>query len=351
MDFVSIEEEALKDFLNRSYDERDFSQWLAEIDNPFSIVMAEGFEERTIGILEKIEYYNCKISSIVIGRYIDNPLLNKKYRARIEQLAEKIAPNRWFVIENHNAGLWVSEAINKTDTNDVLIDITSISNRGLFGALDSANKSDKNIFIGYTEADIYWPRKKDWEQLKEKLTANENIAEIVDTKPWLFGYEQFVELIPDHEGYDSAGCNRALVGFLSYKYARLAAIVGADEYSQFLFIAGRPRLSINAWRLDALKDINKEITKNRELIEMDTFAYRNAIAQFSSFLFSDDSLLQKYDVHLAILGSKLQTVACWVLSNIIRSITVVTSVPPQYFSESFSEGIGASWVFQLIPLK
>ena len=64
-------------------------------------------------------------------------------------------------------------------------------------------------------------------------------------------------------------------------------------------------------------------------------------------MLSEESLLWKYDVHMAILGSKLQTVACWVFSRIVRSITVVTSVPTQYHPEAFSEGIGQSWVFTL----
>ena len=82
---------------------------------------------------------------------------------------------------------------------------------------------------------------------------------------------------------------------------------------------------------------------------MDTFGYREAIKQLTTVLFREPGLLRNYDVHLAIMGSKLQALASWVVSSIIRSITVVTSVPAQYYPEAFSKGIGQQWIFPLIP--
>jgi len=138
-----------------------------------------------------------------------------------------------------------------------------------------------------------------------------------------------------------------LIGFLPFKCARLAAILGEEDYSEVLFIAGHPHLKKNHWRKDALKEINEFTIKGRRVEDISTFLYRETLKEFIQILFSDDSLLQKYDVHLAVLGSKLQTVACWVLSNIIRSLTMVTSIPAKYFPEAFSEGIGNSWIFKL----
>lgn len=76
-----------------------------------------------------------------------------------------------------------------------------------------------------------------------------------------------------HEGYDSAGCRRALIGFLPFKCARLTAVLGDRDYAEFLFIAGRPRLKENSWRLDTLKKINHDIVKDRSVLDMDTFGY------------------------------------------------------------------------------
>jgi hypothetical protein len=174
-----------------------------------------------------------------------------------------------------------------------------------------------------------------------------SVAERMDEREWLYGGGHRIVFIPRHEGYDVAGSN-ALVAFLPFKSARLAAIMGQEEYSDYLFIAGRPRLAGNQWRLDALKDINATVTRQWPIVEMSTFSYRTALKQLASPLFDEEGLLHHYDVHLAPMGSKLQTFACWVVSCIAPSITVLTSVPGKYFSNAFSLGIGAQWAFPFV---
>jgi hypothetical protein len=263
-------------------------------------------------------------------------------------LAEAVSPGRWRVLANHNDGQWVQTGLEWLDADDIILDISGVANRGVFGALDAAVDSSKNVFVGYSEAKEYWPKKPGWRELEKSFSDNTVLAEMVDEKPWLFSYEHTVEIIPGHEGYDAAGAGRALVAFLPFKCARLAAVLGEEDYREFLFIAGRPRLKKNAWRLDALQKINASLTKEWPVVEMSTFGYRRAFGTLVSSMFSEDLLLCKYDVHLAAIGSKLQTVASWILSRIVGSLTIVTSVPTTYYPQAFSEGIGSSWVFRLV---
>ena len=166
----------------------------------------------------------------------------------------------------------------------------------------------------------------------------------------MFGYEHHVELVPGHEGYDASGTGRALVAFLPFKASRLAAVLGDEDYAEKLFIAGKPPSPQLNWRLDALKEINESLTRGARVEEMSTFGYRRTLEGLSNLLLGDDSLLWRYDVHFAALGSKLQTIGSWALSRIVPSITVVTSVPSRYYRNAFSEGIGPTWVFRLIDV-
>jgi hypothetical protein len=161
------------------------------------------------------------------------------------------------------------------------------------------------------------------------------------------GHPRYVELIRGHEGYDVAGTS-ALVAFLPFKAARLAAVMNHAEYSQYLFIAGRPRLAENRWRLEALREINRAVTKEWPTAEISTFDYRAAVRQLAGLLFSADSLSTRCDIHVAPMGSKLQTLACWVVSRITRALTMVTSVPTRYFPAAYSEGVGESWFFPFL---
>jgi len=349
--YNSIEYVNCIEYIRGARHEQNFEEWLDEQDCPISVILCEGFEERSLAIGEKLATLKSKVSSVIIGQYSNKLEDNKKYRDRFEKLSNDLAPHSTQIIDNDSDGLWVRKAIELSDSDKVLLDITAISNRGLFGAMDAASMSNRQVFIGYSEPLQYWPKKIDWEKINKELSDNESITELVDKAPWLFGYEHRLELIPGHEGYDSVGYGHALMGFLPFKAARLAAIIEREIYSEFIFIAGRPRLEENAWRLQALKTINMHTTKNWKIKEISTFSYRNAIEQIASLLFINPSLLEKYDVHLAITGSKLQTIACWVVSSIVNSITVIASIPAIYYPESFSDGIGLSWVFELLSPK
>lgn len=346
-EFQSIEERHLDDYITESVDELEYSLWLSRQRTLPSLIIAEGFEERSLGIVEKLAAAGARVSDAILGRYVRNPDMNRTYRPRFEAALEIICPNRWRVVDNHNDGKWVAECLTVLSGSNVLLDITALSNRGLFEAIDSLSTCGKAVHLGYSEAFQYWPKKEVWDRIRKRSSDDASLSDIVDKEPWLFGYEHCVQLVPGHEGYDSAGSGRALIAFLPYKRARLAAILGAWEYEDMLFIAGRPRQEHNSWRLDALQEINAPVTKSWPVEQMSTFGYRDALRQFSRILFSESSLLCRYDVHMAILGSKIQNVACWAVSCILPSLTIVTSVPEKYYTEAFSEGIGTSWVIDL----
>jgi len=344
----SVERQECDDYLARSADEANLQLALRKQHASTALIVTQGFEERSVGVLEMFAKAGVKLRAVVINRYADDTVPNTRYEERFERAADTVAAKRWSIVNNDYNGGWLTRAIKATDAERVIIDITGVSNRGLFGALDAAASSLRRISLAYSEAAEYWPKEKEWRKLNEDLSGHHTLAEIVDERPWLFGYDHRVEFIPGHEGYDSAGSGRALIGFLPFKCARLAAVLGKDDYTEFLFIAGRPRLPKNRWRLHALKKINEGIVKDWPVVTIPTFGYRKALAELSHLLFSERSLLERYNIHMAILGSKLQVTACWVFSTIVPSITIVTSVPFRYFPEAFSDGIGSKWIFPLL---
>jgi hypothetical protein len=345
----SFEERLCDQYIAASCDEGDFTMLSQEDVKEKSLFAVQGFEERSVGIVESLAERGLKVRDVVIAEYGSGHRTNAKYRKRFEAAARSIADGRRHRIRTSNSGHWVADALELTTSNEVILDITGVSNRALFGVLDESARSGRNISIAYCEPEEYWPTQVEWLQLRNHFSSDEDLAEQIDNKPWLFGHEHRCELVDGHEGYDSAGSSRAMVAFLPFKAARLASVLGEEEYSEFLFIAGRPRLDKNAWRLEALRAINANIVGGSTVLEMDTFGYRKALGQLAEILFSEPGLLQSYDVHMASMGSKLQEVACWVLSCILRSVTLVASVPSKYYPSAFSNGIAAKWIFPLLP--
>ena len=249
---LAIEQAICEDYLKRSQDERPLAQSLEIFRSGTTIVAAQGFEQQTAGVLNTFARCDVKVERVVIARYANDDRLDHVQSSSFEALANRVAPQRWNVVTNHNDGAWIYEALYDT-TDTVIVDLTGVSNRAMFLTLDGLSQFSKNIYIAYTEARHYWPKKREWDDLRQKLTANQNIAEIVDQKPWMFSYEHHVELVPGHEGYDASGTGRALVAFLPFKCSRLAAVLGDEDYAEKLFIAGRPPSPALEWRLSALR--------------------------------------------------------------------------------------------------
>jgi hypothetical protein len=255
-------------------------------------------------------------------------------------------------LENADDGTWVRETLSRAGGQRVAVDMIGLSCRGLLGALDEIASTTHDVTVMYSEAAEYAPTRSDWERIRrDSLPENvghDQVADLADEGEWLYSGRHFhVELIRGHEGYDVAGTS-ALVAFLPFKAAHLAAVINQAEYSQYLFIAGRPRRAENHWRLDALREFNRVVTKEWPTVVMSTFDYRVAVRELAELLFSPDSLSTRCDIHVAPMGSKLQTLACWAVSRITRSLTMVTSVPTRYFPSAYSEGVGESWFFPFL---
>jgi hypothetical protein len=343
-----LEEHLCVAYTENATPETEFGQWASEQNDPVGVIVAEGFEDRSLGVLQNLAASKVNVQRLIIGEYVKNSELNAAYKKEFEKLATRIAPRRWEVIPNNDDGRWVSTAASRIDASHLMLDISGISNSAMFGALDSVSKAGRCVTIGYTDAEEYWPRKSDWEKLQTRVAGGEALSREADRMPWLQGYQHSVKLVEGHEGYDSVGNSRALVAFLPFKSARLASVLSAEDFSAFLFLAVKPRFPENIWRLEALKRINAPIIKNWPVVDISAFGYREAIRAIAGLLCCEGSLLENYDLNFAVMGSKLQTLACWVVCNFIPCIAVVSSTPAKYYPKAFSSGIGTSWA---IPLK
>ena len=346
----SVEEILCKEYLQKSIDEQNIELLLGSLDVSTVFLAVEGFEERSVGVVEWMAERNARVGGVFVGTYDQLVADNGKHRKRFADAASKICGSEAKFIRGAESATWVAEALSLIAANLVIVDITGISNRALFGVLDILSKSGKKVIITYSEAKEYRPTQAEWAALSNGPAEACSFSEGIDRQPWLFGHQHTSILVPRHEGFDAAGAPRALLAFLPFKSSRLGAILSNDEYSYCIYVAGNPRLTENRWRLDALKAINQELAKDSQIISMDTFGYRLAMEKLVNILFHETQLLSSYNVHMAILGSKLQTVGCWAVSCMIPSISVVSSIPAEYFPDAYSNGIGSIWQFPLTPV-
>jgi hypothetical protein len=347
-----FEEFLCEEYCKAAKDEVPISEWLAVGCLPSVLIVIEGFEDRALGILRFLSLKRCKVKSVILGRYSREETENAANRTEFEQLCGAISVNPVSIRKVDDSGDWVSKIVSEARGESIFIDISGASNAHIFNVINAAASGSGDVQIGYTDAKIYWPTHKDWKELKKSVTASQEITKKADIAPWLFGTEHSVRVLRNHEGFDDVGSEKALVAFLPFKAARLQALIGDDEYVDYMFLCPRPRMGENKWRVKACQEANSAVIGTSPVFEVNAFGYKNTVLELMNLLFRETGLILRSNIHMAPLGSKIQTVGSWVFCVLVPSITVKVSSPKFHFAKAYSSGTGASFVIPLLkPLK
>src|SRR5438552_1003504 len=128
----SVEHQQCHAFLRRSVDERELQPVPATAGASAALLTTQGFEERSVGVLETFANSGIRLRNVIINCYPGEDGRNFKYRDRFETSAKKLAPHRWSVVSNDYEGTWVRSAMESSDADEIILDITGVSNLGLF---------------------------------------------------------------------------------------------------------------------------------------------------------------------------------------------------------------------------
>lgn len=316
----------------------------------FAMIVVQGFEERSSGAMARLRDAGYRARSICILQYPGQHEANSRYQEAVHDEAYKLSRREphYFNLGEQTDSL--EKAIKSSDSPMVLLDITAMSNRLIFAAFDAAARSGRKVIPVYTDAVTYSPSREKWEAVEGCELGPLSVADIVEQQEWISNSNYCVSIVEDHEGYDGAGIGKALVAFLPFKSARLSSIIANEDYSSFHFLAVKPRSPCNAWRLEALKKVNAPYICGHVVTDISAFGYVQAAGALSRMLLGKRGIMRNHDVHLAVLGSKLQTVGAWIVSSFIDSITVVACTPEKFYPQSYSEGIGETWLLDF-PLE
>jgi hypothetical protein len=130
-----------------------------------------------------------------------------------------------------------------------------------------------------------------------------------------------------------------LVSFLTFKRSRLAAILREYESNVRVLIEGVPIREDLQWRQRLMEIINFDIIEdNRQAIcKIETLDWR-ATYRMLSDLYNKENARYRFNMLLAPLGSKMQTLGAWAFSVINPEVRIVTSTPSKHFPQKYSTG-------------
>ena len=129
----------------------------------------------------------------------------------------------------------------------------------------------------------------------------------------------------------------ALVAFAEFNYKRLARIIADGHYAEVVQILPVPSDEREVWRVDAIRAINRDlITAPTRTVQLPSDDYVDTLAHLEA-LYRD--LRYSHNITIAALGSKLQTVACWMLHAAHPEIQIVFTAPVHFQVDLYSSGV------------
>jgi hypothetical protein len=130
-----------------------------------------------------------------------------------------------------------------------------------------------------------------------------------------------------------------LISFLTLKRSRLAAILREYESNVRVLIEGVPIRDDLKWRERLMEIINFDIIEdNRHAIcKVETLDWQ-VTYRILSDLYNKENARYRFNVLLAPLGSKMQTLGAWVFASQNPGVRAVTSTPAKHFPEKYSNG-------------
>ena len=303
------------------------------------LVAAMGFEERAVAGLRRA----CEKSRefhVALVRYL--PAMTQNRSEEFHRLCE--THNLYaeeFVYDRENpSGMGSALAQHANRYDKVYVDVSGMSRLLIVQTLVGLVRAEKNCVILYSEARIYPPLKREFDEARSAegrhpAFISSGIIEVVSS--------------PELSSVAMLGSPIRLMSFPSFDPSQLSNLVQEVQPTHNDVVFGRsPRVKLG-WRTDAVDQINKatlDMLQRVEVHEVCTFDYRVTLTLILD-LYRDHSTFDR--IVIAPTGSKMQSVAIGIVRGMLEDLQIVYPTPRRFLEpDRYTEGVRE--VFQL-PLN
>ncbi|WP_162914961.1 hypothetical protein [Desertibaculum subflavum] len=321
------------------------------------LVVCAGFEDRAPRAAELIEGMDVRARSVLLLTYPgeEHSASYERLMSACHRIAHGPGAVRQMPLADALREPGLVEVINMPG-DLVVCDITALSRIALFSILTRIVNSNRRLWLLYTEAEEYWPTKEDYGRIKLdrasdmseaffNLTTFEH-AEIV------YSGRCRVEEIPGFEGRHLPNYPLMLIAFLTFKRSRLGAILREYETNVKILVQGKPVRSDLTWREKLMETVNFDlIDDNKNSVHLVETLDWKATHTFLSHIYNRDHNKYRFNILIAPLGSKMQTVGSWVFAVENPSVKLITSSPERLFPEKYSRGWRDTFIIKDLPFR
>ncbi len=311
---------------------------------PICLITIAGFENRVKQSLSALrKWYGKKLDRTIVLDFDDTKLNEPNRSILINEVKE--ATNKSEVI---NAKEFINSFNIKAikDNFEFYFDISGATRALIFKIMKMLMDSECNFSILYTEAETYYPKEQLYHELIKKPSSPVSILDDkIENEDIIYSKNCSIISPEGFTGTIEHGRMPLLIGFLTFKRSRLRCILEQIEFPVKIFIAGKPNRTDLQWRKELLMRINHDNIEQatEPIVELETLCPVATFKKLIEISFINDRYF-KYNIYLAPLGSKMQTIGAFFFWNYFKSAAIIFSKPQKYFPKTFSEGARETFV-------
>jgi len=318
---------------------------IEELSNQYKcddlFVCALGFEDRCTAGPERLKQsgYICK-KAVMLKYDVHEEENNRNWEKLIRILGNisetPFLTSDYFVTDPFKSESKFVDTLNmiakQSSISSVTIDITSLSSASIIQILDllfhSMQKALKQIRIIYTEAEKYFPLKKDIKRrMPEDVYLSSGVKEVIT--------------IPRFSGIFLPGYSTLLIIFLGFDPIRARGAIDFFQPSKKIGIVGVPPQEDRKWRADEVKRRNLKIFDEKdEMILLSTFYYEETILKLNELY---ENFSTKSNMAICPLGSRLQTLGVFLFAKKHPDVKLLSPIPMEFHPKRYSKGYTKTW--------
>ncbi len=238
-----------------------------------------------------------------------------------------------------------------TEIRKVYVDISTMSKLAIMLVLHICHQLNIAMVIIYSEAAEYGPTENEYKQARGK-------GEIQRPSLHIFNGIHGVVRVDSLASVAMQGQPTAAIAFMSFNDALTQLLLNTVYPGRLFLINGTP--PVHAWREKAMAWVHEQVRKEWEadnpvssayphlpLRSTSTLDYRESVSELLNLYWT---LSSTHRVLIAPSGSKMQTVACYLVKALHPDVHIEYP-SPEGFAKEYSRGIGSKWVLHLGVLR
>lgn len=303
-----------------------------------TLVLALGFEERTVASVQRI-LSATKPKKIICFKH------DKEGRAReILDLVNKHASESYVMTYEE-----FLESPESALNGQVMVDVTGLSKSMIFHSVRNAILNNNHVLICHTKAQVYYPIDNDIAAVLKAKKAGDYYVLLEEMGKIFTGEIKPYSLVPLLSSDADNTRRRILFAFASAKHERLLSLLDSRDYDNVQIVT--QNTDTNRGKLASLSvEFAIQNYPNTETFELRTNDLPGAIeALLKSYHFW--YIDQGFNFEVGLTGSKIQAVACAVVSAIFKFSQGWYVRPKEFDSQRFTKGVGKTNFFEISLLS